>query len=518
MVPGKAISQLKIHQYIQEQQKITVIFAALCMAAAGLNLLNGYANSAMQIAGMTLFAVSTIRNAKNIFLNAWLFATVWIAGSVWWLYIALHDVGGMPSTISIAAIALLSAGLGLYYGVTITIYKKLKHRVSDYHAHLLFAACWTLAELARAQFFTGFPWSAIGYSHVNSSLSYLAPWTGIYGIGLIAAFASSWIASACCDVRPMKIIQITTVLALIVMPSFRQIDKSGAPLSVNLLQGNISQITKYTSDKKKALEWYASELQQSNTELTVLPEIAIPFFQQELSDEYWGPIVQKFTGGEQTALIGIPTLDNAKGYGNSAIGLGFNHQQKYDKYHLVPFGEFTPKSLKWFTDLMVNEMGEFNRGAINQPAFSWKEHHLSVTICYEDLFGEELAARFVNTKQIPTVFVNMSNIAWFGDTMVVNQHLDIARMRSLEFERPTIRATNTGATAIISAEGIVTKQLPAFTEGNLKGEVYSNEKNITFFSYWAGHWGLMPLWILCGCVVLLPIFTRWFKGKNQSVK
>ena len=518
MVPGEAISQLKIVQFIQDQQKFTVVSAALCMAAAGLNLLNGYANSLLQIAGMTLFTASLINTSEKTFANAWLFATVWIAASVWWLYIALHHVGGMPSSISIAAILLLSAGLGLYYAITITIYQRLKSGINEYLAHLLFASCWTLAELARAQFFTGFPWSAIGYSHVNSSLSYLAPWTGIYGIGFVAAFASSWLANASCKERQKKIIQITIVIALIAMPSFRHIEKSGAPLSVNLLQGNISQITKYTSDKKKALEWYASELQQSNAELTVLPEIAIPFFQQELADDYWQPITEKFNDGKQTALVGIPTIDNAKGYGNSAIGLGFTHAQKYDKYHLVPFGEFTPKSLKWFTDLMVNEMGEFNRGAINQPAFSWKEHHLSVTICYEDLFGEELAVRFVDTKQIPSVFVNMSNIAWFGDTMVVNQHLDIARMRSLEFERPTIRATNTGATAIISAEGVVVKQLTAFTEDSLKGEVYSKSKDITFFAYWAGHWGLMPLWLICCLVILLAIFMRRLKSKKQSVK
>jgi apolipoprotein N-acyltransferase len=517
MVPCKAIGQLRIGLYIQ--QRPTAILAGICMAAAGFNLFNGNANSLLQVIGMTVFSATLIKNSQNIFSNTWLFATAWIASSVWWLYIALHDVGGMPVAVSLAAIALLSAGLALYYALAFEIYKRIKTSANTITNHLLFASCWTLAELARAQWFTGFPWSAIGYSHVNTSLSYLAPWTGIYGIGFVAAFASSWLAHEICtqQIKAKKLLAISVVILGIAMPSFRHLEQSGQPLQVNLLQGNISQITKYTTDKKSALEWYSKKMLESQADLTVLPEIAIPFIQHELPDDYWQPIKQKFSTGEQAALIGIPTLDQSKGYGNSAIGLGFGTEQKYDKYHLVPFGEFTPKSLKWFTDMMVNELGEFNRGDIRQPAFSWGNHRLSVNICYEDLFGEELAARFVNTTQIPTVFVNMSNIAWFGNTMVLSQHLDIARMRSLEFQRPTIRATNTGTTAIISAEGMVVKQLPVFTSGSLTGDVYSNFSGITFFAFWAGHWGLIPMWSLCLVLVMLSAGMKWKVDKKTSL-
>ena len=209
-------------------------------------------------------------------------------------------------------------------------------------------------------------------------------------------------------------------------------------------------------------------------------------------------------------IVGIPTLDKEKGYGNSAVGMGFESEQQYDKYHLVPFGEFTPDSLKWFTRLMVNELGDFNRGSLTQAPFIWKNIKLSLTICYEDLFGEELAARFVNAELAPSLFVNISNIAWFGDTMVVNQHLDIARMRSLEFERPTVRATNTGGTAVISAEGEILKKLGTYEQGNLSSEVsITKNSGITFYAYWAGHWGLSPLWILCLSIMALAIFKQY---------
>ena len=119
------------------------------------------------------------------------------------------------------------------------------------------------------------------------------------------------------------------------------------------------------------------------------------------------------------------------------------------------------------------------------------------SICYEDLFGEELAVRFLNPISKPSVFVNLSNIAWFGNTPVVDQHLAIARMRSLEFERPTLRATNSGGTAIIDAQGRITHQLAPFTQGALEGVVRAGQDHTTIYAHWAGRWGLGPLWLLC---------------------
>jgi apolipoprotein N-acyltransferase len=109
--------------------------------------------------------------------------------------------------------------------------------------------------------------------------------------------------------------------------------------------------------------------------------------------------------------------------------------------------------------------------------------------------------------------VNISNIDWFGDTVVIPQHLNIARMRSLEFDRPSIRATNSGGTAIINAQGEITQQLKPFTRGVLQGEVASVDKAITPFAYWAGHWGLKPLWLLC--LALVAWLIRQSK-KNQK--
>ena len=150
--------------------------------------------------------------------------------------------------------------------------------------------------------------------------------------------------------------------------------------------------------------------------------------------------------------------------------------------------------------------------------FQWRDQKLAITICYEDLFGEDLAVRFNDVENAPSLFVNISNIGWFGDTSVVNQHIDIARMRSMEFKRPTIRATNSGGTAIISSDGVVQAQLKPYTRGQLTGKLPTSSKEITVFAYWAGKWGLMPLWILTGVIMLATLLNKRFRHKSESVK
>lgn len=151
--------------------------------------------------------------------------------------------------------------------------------------------------------------------------------------------------------------------------------------------------------------------------------------------------------------------------------------------------------------MMNIPLGDFNRGTVGQPSFAWAGQRIAPNICYEDLFGEELGARFADPASAPTLFVNLSNIGWFGNTVAIDQHLQISRMRALEFERPMVRATNTGATAIIDHRGVVTHALERHARGVLKGEVQGrgidaqDGWNITPYAWWVARWGLLPLWV-----------------------
>jgi apolipoprotein N-acyltransferase len=137
-------------------------------------------------------------------------------------------------------------------------------------------------------------------------------------------------------------------------------------------------------------------------------------------------------------------------------------------------------------------LGDFNRGALRAPSYEVRGERVAPNICYEDLFGEELAARFGRPATAPTMFANISNIGWFGDTVAIDQHLHISRMRSLEFERAMLRATNTGATVIIDHRGHVTHSLKPYTRGILTGQVQGRD-GLTPFAWWSSRYDLWPL-------------------------
>ena len=206
------------------------------------------------------------------------------------------------------------------------------------------------------------------------------------------------------------------------------------------------------------------------------------------------------------------------GYTNSVVGFqpGAAKPYRYDKHHLVPFGEFIPPFFRWFTERMNIPLGDFSRGGLAQPHFAWRGERIAPNICYEDLFGEELAAHFRDPASAPTVFVNLSNIGWFGNTLAIDQHLQISRMRTLEFERPMVRATNTGATAIIDHRGVVTHQLERHVRGILKGQVQGRSGHVTPYALWAARWGLWPLWILGVLIVLVAWAVRHRNGRNHT--
>jgi apolipoprotein N-acyltransferase len=488
------------------------------------------------------------------------FALSWLCGTVWWLFISMHVYGGLAAPLAVLAIVALCGFLALYYAAAGYFYKRFRQvaGINTAWGAIIFAASWMLAELARDSWFTGFPWGAGGYAHVDGVLGQLAGTLGVYGVGFAAFLLSQLLGSK------FRILSLNSIAVLIFMtmlgidfvgpksshdpyeyfpnrlhapagkglrdvrdedalrieqakrqrrPAIAQTVIAGT--DITLLQGNIPQGEKFdaTTGVKSSLEWYQQQLALSSAPLVITPETAIPLLPRQLPEGYWDAIQKRFTSGNQAALVGIPLGDFEKGYTNSVIGLKPNQAQtyQYDKHHLVPFGEFIPPLFKWFTQMMNIPLGDFNRGAVGQPSFDWAGQRWAPNVCYEDLFGDELARRFVDEKTAPTVMVNVSNIGWFGNTVAIDQHLHISRMRALELGRPMVRATNTGATVIINHRGEVTHSLPRHTRGVLTGEV-QGMTGITPFAWWAGRFGLWPLWIF-GLTIIFIAFTagRYWK-------
>jgi len=432
------------------------------------------------------------------------FGIGWLCAGTWWLYVSMHRYGGLSAGLAALAVLALSAFLSLYLAAAMAAVARWRPR-SRGGAALLFAAAWMLAELARAQILTGFPWVASGYAQVDSPLAGLASSLGVYGVGaLVAGLGAAFGFSPLRRARGWLAPGIALVVALVAGALLGRIEYTTPTraLTVSLLQGNVPQQEKFAPQYLEGgLAATAAQIAAARGELVVGPETVIPILFSDLEEPYWTALVARFRVPGRAAILGIPMGDPEHGYTNSALGLSAattampNGYYRYDKHHLVPFGEFVPDGFHWFTRLMNIPLGDFNRGPLVAPSFVVDGERVAPNICYEDLFGEELAARFIPEAAAPTILANVSNIGWFGRTIAIEQHLRISRMRSLELQRPMIRATNTGATAVIDHHGVVTHALPPFSVGILEGTV-EGRQGLTPFAEWAGRFNLWPLWAI----------------------
>jgi len=461
-------------------------------------------------------------------LWAWLFASAWLTCTFWWLFVAMHTYGGLPGLLAALAVLALAGLLALYYGAAAALYARMApgNRAG---AALVFAALWLLAELARGTWLSGFGWGAGGYAQVTGPLAGYAPWIGVYGLCALTAWLAMTLAQTLrwqsaagaprggrAQLGHLTAVVLVLLLPLLLIRAPADATQSTGHLSVTLLQGNIPQDEKFEagSGVALALPWYGEQLKASQTSLVIAPETAIAVLPAQLPPAYWPDLQQGFATGQRAALIGIPLGNDQDGYTNSVLGLKPAQGQpwRYDKHHLVPFGEFIPPLFKWFTAMMHIPLGDFNRGPLRQPPFDWQGQKLATNICYEDLFSEELGQQFYDPALAPTVFVNVSNLAWFGDSLAQAQHLQIARLRALEFARPFVLVTNTGTSAIVDHRGRVVASLPRDTRAVLVGEV-EGRSGLTPYAWWLARFGLWPLWLLALALVGLGAGRRW--RRNQ---
>jgi apolipoprotein N-acyltransferase len=388
-----------------------------------------------------------------------------------WVYVSLHDFGGLPAPIAGFATIVFCLILAAYPAAVGWAQAKLAAPVAA-RLMLVIPAAWALAEWLRGWIFTGFPWLALGYSQLDGPLAGFAPVAGVYGVSLLAAAVAGALLALFVTRGAARIVAVATIGAITAGGwGLRTVDWTtpyGEPLDVALLQGNIPQELKFVPGRYQAtLDTYARLAGSTNARLVVLPETAIPRFLDDVDPVYLETLTAPVAARGGDVLVGIPLLDQARRYYNAVVSFGASPQQVYAKSHLVPFGEFVPTGFGWLVAMMRIPLGEFARGAPDQQPLAVAGQRVAVNICYEDAFGEEII------RQLPaaTLLVNVSNVAWFGDSLAPAQHLRISRTRAVETGRYMLRATNTGVTAIVAPDGAVVGRLPSFTEGVLEGRV-----------------------------------------------
>jgi apolipoprotein N-acyltransferase len=375
-----------------------------------------------------------------------------------WVYVSLHDVGGMALPLAAVATLLFCALLALFPALAGYLFRRLAK--TDSSDMLLVAGLWALSEWLRGWALTGFPWLAIGYSQTPPSpLAGYAPLVGVFGVGLLVAGVSSWLTFGWR--RAATWLGISAIVAGgFALRGVAWTEPVGEPLKVSLLQGNIPQSLKWVPENLSlSVDTYTRLAAEHPAQLTVLPETAIPL----LFDQVPGDVLRRLTANG-SLLIGSAIRSRDGGYTNGAVMLTSGLSvQPYSKVHLVPFGEFVPPGFAWFFGLVHIPMSDFKAGPPGQKPFAVAGQKLMPNICYEDLFGEEM----LHALPEATLLVNLSNTAWFGDSLAQPQHLQIARMRALETGRPILRSTNTGMTAVVAADGAVIAALKPFVSDAL---------------------------------------------------
>jgi apolipoprotein N-acyltransferase len=262
---------------------------------------------------------------------------------------------------------------------------------------------------------------------------------------------------------------------------------------------------KWRPEKTQAtLEGYARMAAASPAQLIVLPETALPLFEVDLPDVYRDGLISlgRQNGGD--VLTGLPTGSPYSDYYNSVISLGSAPGQRYHKVHLVPFGEYIPLKAVWgwVIEVLHIPLSDFARGAADQQPLAIGGQRVAANICYEDAFGEEII------RQLPaaSVLVNVSNLAWFGDSFAPWQHAQMSQMRALETGRMMLRATNTGVTAIIDAKGRMLASLPLFTTGRLSGSIQGYAGSTPYVRW--GNAPVLAVWGILGVGLLIAGFRR----------
>jgi len=440
-----------------------------------------------------------------------------------WIYVSLSTFGGMPPVLAGIATLLFCTFLSLYPALAGGVFVRYAP-TRWWQRGLFLASLLTLAEWLRGWIFTGFPWLAFGYSQTPPSpLAGYVPLFGVFGASLLTVLVGAFLGESASranrllrargSVRTAKatpLIPILVTLALFaggwLLREIQWTAPHGSPISVALLQGNVAQDLKWRPEKFiESLRTYYRLAKDNPAQLTVLPETAVPAFLDNVPNEYLDEI-KKLAEREQGDLIFGIVIGNNQVYANGAVSLGVSPEQHYRKSHLVPFGEFIPTGFSWFLKLANIPMSSFTPGTLPQAPMSLGEQKVAVDICYEDAFGEEI----IRSLPDATLLVNISNVAWFGDSLAPTQHLQIARIRALETGRMMLRATNTGMTAIVDTRGEVRSVLPPFTRGALRGEVIGYTGATPYV-----RWGNWPA-ILFALTVLLLSLTVFRKRKALS--
>lgn len=450
------------------------------------------------------------------FLLGWACGIVWYMGTCYWVFHVMHLYGGLNSLLSFGLLILFSLYLGLNHGIFGALLAWAGEARAGFSRRALVLApfLWVTVELIRT-YVVGFPWDLLGTSQVgNIPLTRIATTTGVYGVSFeIALVNTVFAATFLVHKTKRKALLAAALVSSVALQSEQlvEIEASRTDAHATLVQQNIpiESIWDYPSYDKLLTELTTLSTAKPTPKdapagLIVWPESPAPFF---LSDHRFVSSVAQVARDANSYVVagslGTPAERKAgeEEVYNSAVLISpqGNVAARYDKVHLVPFGEYVPfKEVLAFAKSLTSEVGNFSQGNDRVP-LNLGDHKVGVFICYESVFPGEIREFPLHGAE---VLVNISNDGWFGDTAAPWQHLNMARMRAIENDRWVLRSTNTGITGAIDPFGRVVTQAPR-NERTVLDVAYGRNTGTTFYTR-NGDW--FP--ILCAIISLLGLFIR----------
>lgn len=383
-----------------------------------------------------------------------------------WVDPTLAVFGDMPPAAAAAATFLFVLILAAYTAVAGYLFGRL--RGSPQWDPWLFAALWTLMEWVRGVFLTGFPWLDAGYSATHGPLLVWAPWCGVLGLGFLLALIGAMLG----DLRRQRLAALG-VVALIaaltpLLARVRWVHRAGPPLTVSLIQGNISPTVKWNPRNRAAiLRHYLRLTHDSDGRVVIWPETAAPGFSRQLRRHFIPMMQRRARQGHRHFLFGLVEGNEYAAHSpiyNAVLSIG-RHDGYYRKRHLVPFGEYLPWPSLFDPILAILHipMSGFTPWHGREPALPVAGARVGVTICYEIAYGDLV------TQALPaaTLLVNVSDDSWYGHSHEARQQFQIARVRAAEAGRDLLVDTNNGITALVTHTGKVAARLPPFRAADL---------------------------------------------------
>ncbi len=423
--------------------------------------------------------VAESNSLPRCFLLAYVSGTIWYAGSCYWVYHVMHSYGGLSPIVAFGVLILFCLYLGLYHGVfglLVGLLARSPHLKRN-QLFVLLPILWVAIELARARI-TGFPWDLLGYTQIdNIPLTRIATVTGVYGISFVVALVNSVFAFAILNYRTQGKRLLFLAFAAAASLQMGVLMKPAAELPARLallLQENLP-VDSYEWSAQYYDQTIATLVQLSSSPgrlsghasgeapLIVWPESPAPFYSVDPKFHHWMMALAETTHSYLiVGSLGVnparTTEQHAEVF-NSAVLVAPDGEMaaRYDKIHLVPFGEFIPyKSLLAFAETLTRGVSDFARGS-ERTVFPLGAHNAGTFICYESIFPDEIR-QF--TQHGAELLVNISNDGWFGNSGAPGQHFNMARMRAIENGRWLLRSTNTGITASVDPYGRVVRRAP----------------------------------------------------------